>query len=188
MGHEPLARRHPLRHRGGSLGEAQVARRQQAGDAARLVDHDQGADTRAPHRYGSPFYRNYYNYNYYGLGGGGYYGGSVGGGGRPRGNAQPGDPDSRGGDGVVVNGRGYTRVRPAGSSNTSGGGESATPTSRSSGSTRGVRSVGSSDSSSSSSSSSSSGSSSSGSSSGGYSSGGGGGSDSGGGGRTAQPR
>jgi hypothetical protein len=144
--------------------------------------------------YGSPFYRNYYNYNYYGLGGGGYYGGVGGGGGRPRGdNAQPGDPDSRGGDGVVVNGRGYTRVRPAGSSNTSSGsGESATPTSRTSGSNRGVRSAGSSDSGSSSSSSpssssgsSSSGSSSSGASSGGYSSGGDSG---GGGGRTAQPR
>jgi hypothetical protein len=147
------------------------------------------------YRYGSPFYGNYYNnYNYYGLGGGGFYGGVGGGGGRPRGdNAQPGDPDSRGGDGVVVNGRGYTRVRPAGSSNTSGSGESSTPTSRSSGSTRGVRSVGSSGSdagsTSSPSSSSSSGSSSSGSSSGssgGYSSGGG--DSSGGGGRTAQPR
>src|SRR5688572_11884878 len=125
--------------------------------------------------YGSPFYRNYYNYSYYGLGGGGYYGGVGGGGGRPRGdNARPGDPDSRGGDGVVVNGRGYTRVRPAGSSNTSSGsGESATPTSRTSGSSRGVRSAGSSDSGSSSSSSpsSSSGSSSSGSSSSGSSGG-----------------
>jgi hypothetical protein len=148
--------------------------------------------------YLSPFYRNYYNNYYYGLGGGGGYygGGSVG---RPSGgNAQPGDPDSRGGDGVVVNGRGYTRVRPAGSSNTSSGtGESATPTSRTNSTGRGVRSAGSRDSGSSSSStpssSSSSGSSSSGSSSssspssGGYSSGGGGDSG-GGGGRTAQPR
>jgi len=138
------------------------------------------------YRYGSPFYRNYYNYNY-GFGGGGYYGvpsGYSGGGG----NAQPGSPDSRGGDGVVVNGRGYTRVRPAGSTNSTGSGESATPTSRTPGSTRGVRSAGSSDSGSSSSSSpssSSSSSSSSGASSGGYSSGGGGAS---GGGRTAQPR
>ena len=137
--------------------------------------------------YGSPFYRNYYNYNnYYGFGGGGYYGGPS----RPSGGgtAQPGSPDSRGGDGVVVNGRGYTRVRPAGSSNTSGSGDSATPTSRTTGTTRGVRSAGSTDSGASSSSSSSSGSSSSGSSgasSGGYSSGGGGGD---GGGRTAQPR
>jgi hypothetical protein len=140
------------------------------------------------YRYGSPFYRNYYNYNnYYGFGGGGYYGGgSLPSGG---GNAQPGSPDSRGGDGVVVNGRGYTRVRPAGSTNSTGTGESATPSSRTPGSTRGVRSAGSTDSSSSSSpsssSSSSSGSSSSGASSGGYSSGGGG---DGGGGRTAQPR
>ena len=147
--------------------------------------------------YGSPFYSNYYNNYYYGLGGGGYYGGGYGGvgGGRPRGdNAQPGDPDSRGGDGVVVNGRGYTRVRPAGSSNTgSGSGESATPTSRTPGTARGVRSAGSSGSGSSStpSPSSSSGSSSSGASSGGYSSGGGGdssGGGGGGGGRTAQPR
>ena len=146
------------------------------------------------YRYGSPYYPNYYNYNYFGYPGSGYYygGGSSGGGGN---NALPGSPDSRGGDGVVVNGRGYTRVRPAGSSN-SGSGESATPTSRSGGSTRGVRSAGSRDSgASSSSSSSSSGSSSSssgssGASSGGYSSGGGGdsGGGGGGGGRTAQPR
>jgi hypothetical protein len=146
------------------------------------------------YRYGSPFYRNYYNnYNYYGLGGvGGYYGGPSGSSGG--GNAQPGSPDSRGGDGVVVNGRGYTRVRPAGSTNSTGTGESATPTSRTPGTSRGVRSAGSRDSGSSSSSTpssssgSSSGSSSSGSSSGassgGYSGGGG---DSGGG-RTAQPR
>jgi hypothetical protein len=132
--------------------------------------------------YGSPFYRNYYNYNnYYGFGGGGYYGGPSypsGGGG----NAQPGSPDSRGGDGVVVNGRGYTRVRPAGSSNSAGSGESATPTSRSGGSTGRVRSTGSTDSGASSSSSSGSSSESSS----GSSSGGGG--NSGGGGRTAQPR
>jgi hypothetical protein len=142
------------------------------------------------YRYGSPFYRNYYNYNNYygfgGFGGSGYYGGPS----RPSsgGNAQPGSPDSRGGDGVVVNGRGYTRVRPAGSTNSTGTGESATPTSRTPGASRGVRSAGGSDSSSSSSSSSgtsSSSGSSSGASSGGYSGGGG---DSGGGGRTAQPR
>jgi len=142
--------------------------------------------------YGSPFYRNYSNYNNYygyGFGGGGYYGGPSGPSGG--GNAQPGSPDSRGGDGIVVNGRGYTRVRPAGSTNSAGTGESATPTSRTSGSTRGVRSADSTDSgaTSSSSPSSSSGSSSSGASSGGYSSGGGGGGESsGGGGRTAQPR
>jgi hypothetical protein len=139
------------------------------------------------YRYGSPFYRNYNNYNYYGsygVPGGYYYGGS----GSTGGTAQPGSPDSRGGDGVVVNGRGYTRVRPAGSTNSSGSGESATPTSRTQGSSRGARSASDSGSSSSSSpSSSSSSSGSSGTSSGGYSSGGGGG-DSGGGGRTAQPR
>ena len=147
------------------------------------------------YRFGSPFYRNYYNYNYYGFPGSGYYYG--GGSSRPSGgNAQPGSPDSRGGDGVVVNGRGYTRVRPAGSSNDTSSGESATPTSRSPGSNRGVRSAGSRDSgsgsssSSSSPSSSSSSSGSSGTSSGGYSSGGGGnsGGGGGGGGRTAQPR
>jgi hypothetical protein len=136
--------------------------------------------------YGSPFYRNYYNYdNYYGFPGSGYYYG-VGGGSSGGGTAQPGSPDSRGGDGVVVNGRGYTRVRPAGSSNTTGSGESATPASRTTGSTRGV-SAGSTDSGASSNSgaSSSSSSGSSGASSGGYSGGGGGDS---GGGRTAQPR
>ena len=138
------------------------------------------------YRYGSPFYRNYYNYNnYYGFGGGGSYGVPS----RPSrgGVAQPGSPDSPGGDGVATS-RGYTRVRPAGSSNTNTSGDGATPASRTGGSTRGVRSAGSSDSgpSSSPSSSSSSGSSSSGASSGGNSSSGGG--DSGGGGRTAQPR
>jgi hypothetical protein len=136
--------------------------------------------------YGSPFYRNYSNYNNYygyGFGGGGYYGVPSGGA-----NAQPGSPDSRGGDGVVVNGRGYTRVRPAGSSNSTGSGETATPSSRSTGSSRGARSAGSSDSGAASTSSpSSSSGSSSGASSGGYSGGGGGG-ESGGGGRTAQPR
>ena len=139
------------------------------------------------YRYGSPFYPNYSYYNYYGVPGGGYYyGGGIGSGDNI---APPGSPDSPGGNGVVVNGRGYTRVRPAGSANTTTG-ESATPTSRSPSSTRGVRSRGSADSGSSSSSgassSSSSGSSgSSGASSGGYSSGSG---SSGGGGRTAQPR
>ena len=50
------------------------------------------------------------------LGGGGYYGGV--GGARPAATTRSrASPDSRGGDGVVVNGRGYTRVRPAGSSN-----------------------------------------------------------------------
>ena len=142
------------------------------------------------YRLGSPYYRNYYNYNYYGAPGSGYYYG--GGTGFPSGGgtAQPGSPDSPGGDGVVVNGRGYTRVRPAGSSN-SGSGETATPTSRTSGSSRGARSAGSSssgnDASSSSNSSSSSSSGSSGASSGGYSGGSSGG-NSGGGGRTAQPR
>ena len=149
------------------------------------------------YRWGSPYYSNYSNYNYYGVPGSGYYyGGGSSGVDVP---ARPGSPDSPGGDGVVVNGRGYTRVRPAGSGNSSGGGESATPTSRSPGSSRGVRSGGSRSSGSSSdsgstpntgssSSSSSSGSSgSSGASSGGYSSGSSGGS-SGGGGRTAQPR
>jgi hypothetical protein len=153
------------------------------------------------YRLGSPYYRNYYNYNnYYGFpGSGNYYGGGSSG--SSGGNALPGSPDSAGGNGVVVNGRGYTRVRPSGSSNSSGGGDSATPTSRSPSSTRGVRSVGgrssgnssgsSGTASSGSSSSSSSGSSgSSGASSGGNSSGSTGGSSSGGGGggRTAQPR
>ena len=142
------------------------------------------------YRWGSPYYRNYYNYNYYGAPGSGYYYG--GGSGFPTGGgtAQPGSPASPGGDGVVVNGRGYTRVRPAGSTNSTGSGESATPTSRTSGfSSRGARSAGSSSSSSggdASSSSSSPSSSSSGSS--GASSGGGGGNSGGGGGRTAQPR
>jgi hypothetical protein len=131
------------------------------------------------YRYGYP-YRNYYNYYYPG---GPYYVNPVPGSvvsGDPI--APPGSPDSRGGSGIVVNGRGYTRVRP---SSGSGEGGSVAPRSRSGG---GTRSVGSgSDSSSSSSSSGSSGSSSSGGgsvSSGGYSGGG----NSGGGGRTAQPR
>jgi hypothetical protein len=141
------------------------------------------------YRYGSPFYPNYYYNNYYGYGGGNYYGGPSYPSGPSGDNALPGSPDSQGGDGVVVNGRGYTRVRPSGSSNSTGGGESRTPSSRSSGSSRGVRSTGSVDAGSSSgsnsgsSSSSGSSESSSGASSGGYSGGGGSG-----GGRTAQPR
>jgi hypothetical protein len=68
------------------------------------------------YRYGSPFYPNYSHYNYYGVPGGGYYyGGGIGSGDNI---APPGSPDSPGGNGVVVNGRGYTRVRPAGSANT----------------------------------------------------------------------
>jgi hypothetical protein len=134
--------------------------------------------------YGYPYYRNYYNY--YGYPGSIYTVGPVyGGGGGGGGTAPPGTPDSSGGDGVVVNGRGYTRVRPSGSPQ---GGSSATPSSRTTGSSRGVRGIGSSGGDSSTSSpsgSSSSGSSSSGASSGGYSSGGGGDA---GGGRTAQPR
>lgn len=142
------------------------------------------------YRYGSPFYRNYNNYNYYGVPAPYYYGGGSSGGGDGR-NAQPGSPDAPGGN-ATITGRGYTRVRPSGSSNSSGSDESATPSSRSSGSTRGARIVSGSDAGASSSSSSSS-SGSSGTSSGGYSSGSsnsGGGSSSGGGGggRTAQPR
>jgi hypothetical protein len=142
-----------------------------------------------PYRYGryygyAPYYNNYNIYPYPGsiYGSGGYGSGGYGSGG----NALPGSPDSPGGDGVAVKGRGYTRVRPAGSGENSG---SSTPAQRSSPSSRGVRSAsGGSDSSGSSSGSSSSG----GSSSGGSSSGGGrssGGSSGGsGGGRTAQPR
>ncbi len=130
------------------------------------------------YRYGYPFYNSYYNYNYFGYPGGVYYSGPVGGG--SGGNAQPGSPDSRGGDGVATS-RGYTRVRPSGSSDS---GQSATPANRG-GSVGRVRSVDSSSGSSSSSRSSSS-SGSSGASSGGYS--GGGGDSGGGGGRTAQPR
>jgi hypothetical protein len=139
-----------------------------------------------PFRYGRYYgYGNYFNNYYYTDPGSIYSGPGSSGSGRT---AQPGSPDYRGGDGVIVKGRGYTRVRPAGSSDS---GES-TPTQRSAPSGRGVRSVSGSDSSGSSSSSGSSGgsvsggSSSSGSPSSGSSSGGGG--SVGGGGRTAQPR
>jgi hypothetical protein len=134
-------------------------------------------------------YRNYYNNYYYGNSGGSIY---PGGGSGPRGTAQPGSPDYRGGDGqggdgAMVKGRGYTRVRP--SSETSGDGNSTGATApRTAPSGRTPRSVtsGSDASGSGSSSSGSSGgdSSSSSGSSGGGSVGGGGG----GGGRTAQPR
>ena len=132
------------------------------------------------YRYGSPFYRNYYNYNnYYGLGGGGYYGVAVVR--RPAAaTLSPAHPTR-----AAATGR---RQRVA-ATRESGRRDQRTAraparaqrrTSRTPGSTRGVRSAGSSGSDSSSSSirapSSSSGSSSSGSSSsGGYSSGGGGG-------------
>ncbi|MSO30281.1 MAG: hypothetical protein EXQ48_04950 [Acidobacteria bacterium] len=148
----------------------------------------------SPYRYNYGYggYSNNYNNFYYGYPGGSVYYPNNPGPGRP---AQPGSPDSPGGDGVVVNGRGYTRVRPSGSTPSSG--ESAQPTQRTPSSGRGARAVnsgsdtsssGSSSSSSStpSSSSSSSGSSSSGASSGGYLSGSNSGD--GGGGRTAQPR
>jgi hypothetical protein len=138
-----------------------------------------------PYRYGRYYgYGNYFNNYYYNDPGSIYYGpGSSG----SRGTAQPGSPDYHGGDGVIVKGRGYTRVRPAGSSDS--GDSSSTPTQRSAPSGRGVRSVSGSDSSGSSSSSSSSSGSSGGSVSGGSSSGGSsGGGGGGGGGRTAQPR
>ena len=138
------------------------------------------------YRYGYPFYRNYYGYDVYGYPGYYYGGGSInpgsGGGG---GNAQPGLPDSHGGDGIATS-RGYTRVRPSGSGSSSG--DSGQGTTSSGGSVgRGVRGV---DSGASSSSSGSSGSTGSSNSSGstGTSSGGGGGDTGGGGGRTAQPR
>jgi hypothetical protein len=141
-----------------------------------------------PYRYGyyGYGYRNY-NYNNY------YYGypGSIyvpGGGSRPI--AQPGSPDSPGTGAAIATPRGYTRVRPAGSSSDDTGGSS-TAGERSV-PVRGVRGV---------SRGSDSGSSGGGSvSSGGYSSGGGSSSSSGssgagsagggnsGGGRTAQPR
>ena len=108
--------------------------------------------------------------------------------------AKPGSPDSPGGNGIVVNGRGYTRVRPSSGSGDSGG--DATPRSRSA--PTGTRSVTSGSDSSSSSGSGgsvssggySSGGNSSGGNSGSSSSGGGsrGGDSGGGGGRTAQPR
>jgi hypothetical protein len=135
-----------------------------------------------PYRY-SYGYRNYYNNNYYY----GYPRGSVYGpyspGGDEGGSARPGSPDSPGGDGIVVNGRGYTRVRPAGSGQT--GGESAQPTSRTTTSGSGAR-AGRSRGSSSSGTESSGGSSSSSSDSSGGSSGSSSSGDSGG--RTAQPR
>ena len=87
-----------------------------------------------PYRYNYGYgYRNYYNNYYYGPGtvyapGNGDSGVS----------AQPGSPNSRGGDGIVVNGRGYTRVRP--SSGSSESGDSATPAQRTP-SGRGTRSV-----------------------------------------------
>ena len=138
-----------------------------------------------PYRYGRNYgYGSFFNNYYYNTPGSGFYGPVYPDSG---GTAQPGSPNSRGGDGVVVKGRGYTRVRPSSGSTESG--ESATPTQRSAPTGRGARSVNSgSDSSSSSPSSSSSSGSSGGSVSGaGHSSGGnsGGGSS---GGRTAQPR
>jgi hypothetical protein len=138
-----------------------------------------------PYRYGYPYgYRNYYN-NYYNN----YYGdpGSIytSGGGRSRGTAQPGSPDSPGTGTVVATPRGYTRVRPSGSSGDSGG------SSPRSGSIGGGRAVSGGDSGGGSVSSGG-GNSSSGSGERGSSSGGGGSSSSsssgGGGGRTAQPR
>lgn len=130
--------------------------------------------------------RNYNNYYYGGSGGTIYLPGNPGS--AEGGTAQPGSPNSPGGDGVVVKGRGYTRVRPSSDSGDSGG--SAAPTQRSAPSGRGARTVDSG--SESSNSGSSSGSSSSGSSSGSPSSSGassgGGGNSGGGGGRTAQPR
>ncbi|HKY22240.1 MAG TPA: hypothetical protein VJM31_13585 [Vicinamibacterales bacterium] len=148
-----------------------------------------------PYRYNYGYgyrYRNNYDNFYYG-----YPGSIYSSGGGHRRDAQPGSPDSQGGDGVVINGRGYTRVRPAGSGSGESGGESASPASARTPSGRGARSVSSGSDSSgsisspSSSSSSSSGSSSSGSSSNSGSSGSSGSNGSGGssgGGRTAQPR
>ena len=143
------------------------------------------------YRYGYPLYRNYYGYDFYGYpgiyyGGGGSINPGPGGGG----NAQPGLPDSNGGDGIATS-RGYTRVRPSGSGSSSGdSGQSATPSNRGGSVGRGVRSVdsGASSSSSSGSTGSSNSSGSTGGSVGGNSGGGGGGESGGGGGRTAQPR
>ena len=139
----------------------------------------------SPYRSYGYGYRSYNNNYYYGGSGGTIY--LPGNPGSSGGTAQPGSPNSRGGDGVVVNGRGYTRVRPSSESGDSGG--SAAPTQRTAPSGRGARTVDS-GSDSSSSGASSSGSSSGSSSSGGASSGGssGGGNSGGGGGRTAQPR
>jgi hypothetical protein len=151
------------------------------------------------YRYNPYRYNNYYN-NYY-LGPGGGFAVNPGGGG----SAQPGGSGSGSGNGVVVNGRGYTRVRPNDGSSDNGGDQSA-PSSRTTTPGRGIRTAtrssdsdsnsGSASGSSSSSPSSSSGSSSSGSSSSGSSGSSGGGSVSsggyssggGGGGRTAQPK
>jgi hypothetical protein len=135
-----------------------------------------------PYRYGYPYgSRNYYNNYYYGYPGSIYSsgGGSI----RSGGTAQPGSADSPGTGTVVATPRGYTRVRPSGSSGDSGG------SSPRSGSVGGGRAVSGGDSGGGSSSSSSGGGNSSssgggGSSSSSSSSGGGGG----GGGRTAQPR
>jgi hypothetical protein len=81
-----------------------------------------------PYRYsyGYPYSYNYNGYYYYGYPGGSVYPPYNPGGDRP---ARPGSPNSPGGDGIVVNGRGYTRVRPSGSSPSNG--ESAQPTPRS---------------------------------------------------------
>ena len=132
------------------------------------------------YRYGYP-YRNYYYNNYYsGVPGGIWSSGGSSSGGS---SAQPGSGATGGGEGVVVPGRGYTRVRPNSPSNTdSSSGGSATRTRSGGGAVRGVDSGSSSSSSSSSSGSSSSSSSSSSPSSSSSSSG------SSGGGRTAQPR
>ena len=65
-----------------------------------------------------------YNTYYFGYPGGSYY---IPGNRGARPIPPPGSPDSPGGSGVVVNGRGYTRVRPAGSGE---GGDSTTPTPR----------------------------------------------------------
>ena len=143
-----------------------------------------------PYLYGygysyGPGYRNYYDNYYYGSPGIVYVPGN-----RDTGDtAQPGSPDSRGGDGIVVNGRGYTRVRPSsGSSERGNGGDSGSSATAAQGTTRsarGTRPVSSGTDSSGSSSGSSSGGSTSG---GGSSSGGSSGGGSDGGGRTAQPR
>ena len=137
------------------------------------------------YRYGYPYYNHYNYYGYPAYGGGSIYYGGPGGSGIDY--APPGTPDSRGASGIAT-GRGYTRVRPAGSGD-SGGGEAAVPTSRSGNVGRGSRGLDTGGTPSSSGSSNSSGSSSSsgssGTSSGGYS---GGGNAGGEGGRTAQPR
>ena len=127
-------------------------------------------------------YGNYYNNFYHNYPGSGFYGPSNPGSG---GTAQPGSPDSRGGDGSSST-AGATRacVRPDRVTAV----RAATPTQRSAPSGRGVRSVNSGSDSSSSSSSSSSGSSGGSVSGAGHSSGGNSGGGDSGGGRTAQPR